>query len=381
MSAPESISRIQALRGLIVRANPVISVFAFFGGVAWDAATLVRVDYPGDNLYLAACLLVLGVMLTVEHRVGRAPEQWPLFGPHIAWISYGAQFLFGSLFSAYVVFYFRATTELTQGLFPAAMAALLVANEFFHDPMRDERLRVLLYWLCVFSFLLFAVPVFTGWAWRGLFVIAAAVAMAVTTMVVMTMYYGSGMPLKRVLVDHGTTLTAAFLLIAGLHALDAIPPVPITLMDQGVFHGIARTGEVDPETGRKPIELTYEDRGVSSWWAGHDAVYSWVEGDKVHFFSAIFAPSGMTLRVLHRWERWDEQTGAWVQTDEIDVSTSGGVQGGSDHGYRTWSAKSRVSPGLWRVLVELGDGSYLGGRRFLIREAEGERTMATRIAR
>ncbi len=357
------------LETLWARVNPWVGIAAFGLGFAWDAVTLVRVDRVWDNLYLATCLLGLGLLLVVDHRVSQRPEAWPRLAPWLGWLGYAVQFLFGGLLSAYVVFYFQSTSAWPQAIFLVLLVGLLFANEFAFHLLSAEGLRVTLYGFCLFSFLLFAIPVFTGFAGRGLFVLAGALAAAGAGGVVLAM--GPAGPEDVTARTHVASVAGLLLALSVLDGLGLIPPIPFALVEQGMFHGVEVRNEPDPTGVRRAnrYALSWEDRGIWSRLQGQDQVFLLREGDKAWYFTAVFAPSGMTLSVQHRWERYSDTQEAWLTTDTIDVSSAKGLIGGAASGFRTYSVKGRLEPGAWRVMALLDDRRVVGGTDFEVRQA------------
>lgn len=360
------------------RAEPFAAVGFFVAGFAWDALTLVRVDRLADNLLLGAYLLALGPLLVLEHRLATVPHAWPRLARHAPWVTYGAQFLFGSLFSAFVVLFAKSASTWSSMAYLVALTALMVLNEFLHDLLRTERLRVVLYWLAWCSFLEIAVPVTTGWPGPGLFVVAAVGAMGPAMAVAASMYVGlpgealvdeatdaarRAHPRRAMLRSHALSLLGAAGLLGVLDLAGVIPPVPFALLEVGIFHDVEPRVEPDPTGTRRALRyhLTHE---ADPWpWplgADDDRTFRWREGDAVHCFTAVFAPRGMELALFHRWQRHDPSDGTWVTTDRIPVTRSALLRGGAERGFRTYSRKRHVQPGAWRVIVELDDGRSLG---------------------
>lgn len=365
-SLPDPPRRADRLREVWQRANPYVGLGAFFGGFLWDALTLVRVDRLFDNLYLAACLLLLGAALIVEHRAQAQPERRPWLTARVSWVSYLAQFLFGSLFSAYVVFYFRSAATAWHLLFVLLLAGAMVFNEFLHGYLRAERLRVLLFGFSTFSFLMFFIPVVTGWLGASLFFVAALLTFALSGLLVLLMHAGlSEQGPRGALYRHAASLAALLAALGLAESTGVIPPIPVAVLDQGIFHKVEVRQQPDPSDDRRPSRylLSYEHRGPISWFQRHDAVFHLQPGDRAHYFTAIFTPSGTVLDVVHHWQRWDAAQG-WLTTDRIDVSTRHGVTGGAATGFRTWSAKQRLTPGPWRVIAETKTGRVLSVQAF-----------------
>lgn len=66
--------------------------------------------------------------------------------------------------------------------------------------------------------------------------------------------------------------------------------------------------------------------------------------------TAIAAPRGLHDELLHVWQRDGERV------DAIPLT----VTGGRERGYRTWSSKKNIGPGMWRCQVETQLGQSLG---------------------
>ena len=372
-------------------------VFAFILGFGYDTATLRRVDQLVDNLTLLAYLLALDAVLVVERRIAHGRLSWPWGEARSHWIAWVAQFLFGGLYSAYVIFYFKSATPGRTLAFLAVLVALMLVNEFFFAKLRFEQWRIALYDLCAFSFLLFFIPVLAPsaitWPLRGVFVLAGLGALVLGRAVVAGIYWPSaaeraaaspgppialdpppaeapmpsedGPPTEGARRPPAPSLRAALrssaawwgVLWGGLLLLDlagVIPPVPLALDRIGVYHNVERT-----DAG---YALTYADPGLFHPLTWDDRVFHHQSGERVYCFSAIFAPRGAALSIFHRWERYDGDR--WVETDRIPFE----IRGGRDGGYRGYTAKRSVQPGEWRVRVETELGRELGRTQFRIDE-------------
>ena len=326
---------------------------AFLGGFLWDLLALKRIDSLFANVRLSAYLLLLGLLLIVDLRTGyhRPPLRW--FETHRGWLQLGIQFFFGGLFSAYVVFYLKSTSLGPPLLFMGLLVALFGANEFLDRHIRGHRLELALYWFCAFSFLLFLVPVLTGWLGFGVFLIAGllavGVAAAVTAAASGPAPGGAGTALRR-----NVPVWAAFFVLLGvLYQLGVIPPVPLSLTHAGVYHQIERTGDM--------YHLTYESPSWYRFWVRSDEIFRQQEGDQACCFSAVFAPTGTEFTVRHRWQWLSPQTGDWQDTDRIAFR----ARGGRGAGYRGFTCKSRVAAGHWRVRVENDSDQELGRVNFI----------------
>lgn len=338
------------------RARAALPMLAFAGGFLWDSITLKRVDRLVDNFTLLTYLILLGGLIALSARLATEPDRWPRLAPRKAWVDWGVQFFFGGLYSAYVIFYFKSATWGPTLLFLLILAGLLVANEFLDHHLRADGLRVALYALCAFSFLLFFVPVVTGYAGIGVFTLAAIGAAAAAAAVAWLAWVTPDNPAAKALPRPMAGVAAMLGLLFVLDLAGLIPPVPLALMGGGIFRGAARTPD--------GYEVTYE---APPWWAPFrqdDRWFRYRKGDRVVCFSAIFAPTDMALSIAHVWERWDEEEG-WVEMSRIPFS----VTGGRDGGYRGWTVKKNVPPGQWRVRVVTEADRELG--RYALTVDEG----------
>lgn len=141
-----------------------------------------------------------------------------------------------------------------------------------------------------------------------------------------------------------------------LYVLRLIPPVPLSVQFQGIYHDVVRE--------RGGYTLVYREPPIWAVWRRDSRPFEWRAGDRVHYFARVFAPSGFRHRVAIRWERFDAATGAWMTTDRIPVD----VTGGRAEGFRGAAGKANVSPGRWRVTAESDDGRALATLSFLVDE-------------
>lgn len=322
---------------------------AFLLGSLYDALTLRRVDQLVDNLILVTYLLLLGGLLVIEQRLraGKPAAAW--MQRHRKTVHFGAQFLFGGLFSAYVIFYFKSANGVGAMVFVLLLTALLLVNEFLDEGLRAEPLRLALYYLCAFSLLLFFLPVVTGWPGPGLFLAAGVVAFLLSMLVAWGIH-------GRAPARLGPRALLFVSVFAGLGALDLlglIPPVPLALMEAGTFHDVSRVNG--------GYALTYQEPGWLRAFDDDDSTFHYRPGDKAWCFTAVFAPNGMGTEIWHRWERYDAEQG-WMETDRIRFD----LKGGRAEGYRGYTRKASLSPGAWRVVVETARGREIGRVRFLV---------------
>lgn len=338
------------------------STAAFLAGFGYDSATLRRIDQLFDNLILALYLLALGALLILERRVAHGWRPGGVLDRHRHLVQIGAQFLFGGLFSAYVIFYFKSAALGKSFFFLLLVAALMLVNEYYGRRLRQERVQLALYFFCVFSFLLYFIPVLTGWFGTWVFVLAGAGAFALLAGVTVLGYWAlteeDVPPIKASLARNGAVWGVIFATLFGFYRANLIPPVPLSLVHSGIYHEV----EPDPAEG---YELVYEQPRWYQFWRHDDDVFHFQEGDAAHCFTAVFAPVGMKIPVYHRWQYYDEKRGEWRQSDRIEFQVRGGRKGG----FRGFTRKRNLREGSWRVIVETAEEKVLGTVGFELKKA------------
>lgn len=114
-----------------------------------------------------------------------------------------------------------------------------------------------------------------------------------------------------------------------------IPPSPLRLIEATACETIFNNDPLNPFTAN-----------------------SYEEGERIYFYSAIFAPRGLKERIVHIWY----YNGNKFQTVNLKEIT-----GGREKGYRTWSFHTvREKPGKYAVEVWTAGGQLLGRRDFIL---------------
>ena len=344
--------------------KPVIPVICFFAGVTWDGLTLTRIDRLSDNLIILLYLLVLGVGIVMTYRagaLGRAAS--PEFPPLLRWVPaerfheylpWAIQFLFGSLFSAYAIFYSQSASWSGTGLFFGLLVALLIANEFLRDRLSNGPLLISLYTVVVFSFLTFALPVLTGAMNVWMFLLGAAltllIVMWLVRLILRNQPMGASAPAPswwgRQDIRLGLPAVLAVAILIGFYAMNWIPPVPLSMKFGGIYHHVTRQADT--------FHLNFERAAWYQFWKRSDEQFHG-EGP-AYCFTAVFAPVDLKTTIYHHWYHRPPGSSRVMTTDRIGLT----INGGRDGGYRGYTVKAKLAPGDWRVDVETEDGRVLG---------------------
>jgi hypothetical protein len=146
-----------------------------------------------------------------------------------------------------------------------------------------------------------------------------------------------------------------------LYVLNVIPAVPLSLKQSGIYHDISRSSTGDMLAKRKTIAHMFQ--------ALRPKVFHLTDSDtSVYYFSSVGAPAELSAPISHVWEYYDETSHSWVPSTTVSFDASGGREGG----YRAYSKKEHVWPGLWRVTVKVGNNRIVGRMTFTIVKGRAE---------
>ncbi|HEX2121066.1 MAG TPA: DUF2914 domain-containing protein, partial [Thermoanaerobaculia bacterium] len=109
------------------------------------------------------------------------------------------------------------------------------------------------------------------------------------------------------------------------------------------------------------------------FWRSSSATFHRRGTEPVYCFTSVFVPRGITTTVRHRWEYRDG--GRW----RTATLRSFPISGGRKTGYRGYTYKQNVTPGLWRVTAESESGAAIGITDFTVVPGEPRTTKTLRL--
>lgn len=315
-------------------------VIFFFAGFVWDALTIGRNVAPLDLLIFAAYLFAsAGILYWIGRPAGEAVLTNASYAKVIDLLKklhtprlpyFLLQFLFGSLFSALFILYFKSSSHWLAWVTTLVLGILLVANEFLESEYRRFTLSWAIFGLCAMLLFNFALPFMLGSIHALWFYLSTLLGAALAFWLYKKTphHYGSIKPVG---------LIAVALMLA--YAADMIPPVPLVKREIAVAYDLRK---VDGQ-----YLLT---RQASPWWVfwrstSDDLLLK--PGQRVYCFSSVFAPSGLQTKLFHRWQRYEAKSG-WRTQSRAGFTLSGGRDGG----FRGYTYKTNLEQGEWRVSVE-----------------------------
>ncbi|HUD04106.1 MAG TPA: DUF2914 domain-containing protein [Candidatus Paceibacterota bacterium] len=340
------------VRNWYARFERPISSLSLVGGFVFDALTLQRVDMPWENFWVVVHLVIVGTCIILINRqdVDIAEAKDP--AQYHFWLVNILQFFFGGLLSTYLVFYFRSTDLLVSWPFIFLLGLAFLANERFKKQYTRLSFQIVLFYLCIFAFAIFLVPVVLRQIGPYIFIISGLVSLACMALFLRLLKHFTAAKVeknRRVIL---LSIGLLFVLFNVLYFNDFIPPIPLSLKDSGVYHTIERDPTGDYVLGHEETHWydffnLYPDFHASTT-------------DPVYVYSAIFSPPQFDTNIIHKWQYYNAAEKKWIREGNISLL----VAGGRDGGFRTYSVKYGLIPGLWRVDVETDSGQTIGTVRF-----------------
>ncbi len=246
---------------------------------------------------------------------------------------------------------------------------MLIGNEFLKSRYAQLRFNIVVYYLLLLTYSIIAVPTFVLHAvGTWVFLASGAISLVVISFFLWLVYFAvfRGRERGQQLYEVSVLVILVFLFFNALYFLNIIPPVPLSLKDIGVYHSIAKTSS-------SGYTATYEPVPWYIFWRDTASTYTIAAGSQATCFSSVFAPTGLSAPIFHRWETYDAAARKWNTVSRISFP----INGGRDAGYRGWTL-SNVTPGTWRCDVETEGGALIGRVTFDVVQSPTPPVLSTR---
>lgn len=327
---------------------------SFIAGFTWDSFTLTRIDLLMDNMILFSYVLFAGLFIYLVTLIDAEIIEHPLILKYKNIYPNLIQFFFGGLFSAYVVYYFQSASLTKNWLFIVFLIILLISNEFLKNHLSSFQLQLAIYYLATFSFFIFYLPVLFETMSPYLFILSGIISSGFITGLIWLLYKKMEDKIQNHLKHIIINLGSIYIIFNLLYFTNIIPPVPLSLKEAGIYHSVQRVDD--------NYTMQFEEGRWYEPFKEADDVFHHREGDLVYCYASVFAPTDLDTKIYHHWQYYDEQKDEWYTSDR----TSYKITGGRDGGFRGYTNKKNVQPGLWRIDVETELEQLLGRISFEI---------------
>ena len=350
------------LLSTIKRYERPLSAASMVAGFIFDNYYFERVDHPATQIVLAAYLALAIASIVLIHFIESDAEPPSILVKGHPLFVVATQFALGGLWSAFLIFYGRSALATTSWPFVVVLAAMLIGNEAFRQYHSRLAFTCTLLFLAMFSYAIFAVPVFTGTIGRATFLFSGVLAVGAFVLVLFAL---RTVGRERLLTAwRGIVLGAAAVLatINLFYFTNILPPLPLALSYAGVFHSVVKDGDA--------YRALAERRSTDDWYGfvGATPIMRVRTGESLSVYSAVFAPIQLKTNVVHVWRRYDETARTWRTESTVKFPIVGGREGG----YRAYSNKSQPASGRWRVDIETSEGLLIGRVPFSVRSGSAD---------
>lgn len=336
-------------RQFIRKHRKYLPIIFFIGGFIFDSFTLGRIDRVYDLSILCLHMSFLTLTLYLYNLMDDGKWENTFLEPYQIYFPLAIQFFFGGLSSAYVIYFSRSVSLSKTITFFAILVVLLFANEMLKKRISNKYLQFSLYFFVSFTFFTFMIPVFIKKMNTPVFIFSGLVSLTVTLLLIIFIYRKS--PSTRVEIKITKLLGIILVMYATINIFyftNLIPPVPLALDSGMVAHQVQKKDN--------DYLVTYERDNWYIFWRDHRLKFVRQPGERVFVFASIFAPTEINKSIFHRWKWFNKDTDSWEVSDKIGYN----ITGGRDAGYRGYTYKENVKPGLWKVDVITEEGLILG---------------------
>jgi hypothetical protein len=346
---------VSATKNFLIKHKKYAPMIFFIGGFIWDSLTLGRIDGWYSNSILLFYLISLTGSLYIYNLADDGHWKNTILGPYQHYAPLAIQFFLGGLSSAYVIFFFQSVTFSRTMVFFVILVILLLSNELLRDRISNKYLQFGAYFFVTFTFFTFFTPVIFGVMNTFLFVLSGLISLLLTLTFINYIYKKS--PSTR----SDISRFKVTLIIVGIYAtinvfyyFNLIPPVPLSLQNGIVAHNVEKEDNI--------FAVSYEQSALFNVWETYDKTFNYAPSDTVFVYTSIFAPTDLSKSVQHQWQRYNRSSEEWNTSDNISYEVIGGRKGG----FRGYTYKENITPGIWRVNVITKEGLVLGKLDFTV---------------
>ncbi len=332
-----------------------LSALAMIAGFVADNLFFIRVDLIQTQVlfasYAVACFIAIPLLHWVETRRARTGKEmrWRVILPLVT------QFALGGFWSGFVIFYGRSADFGASWPFLVFLFLIFLGSEYFHQYHERLVFTSVLFFLALYSYAIFSVPVYTHTMGTVTFLESGVVAICIFALFTMLLRV---LARERFLSDVWRIRVGAFavlILMNVFYFTNILPPLPLSATAVGIYHNVDHVSGayLGTEETRQPWEVRY---------LGFAPTLHTIFGESLYAYSSVFAPTALTTNVVHRWEWYDPTKKMWVTKSRIAYP----IVGGRDGGYRGYSLLPISDAGQWRVDIETADGRLIAQLPFIV---------------
>ncbi|MFZ3043921.1 MAG: DUF2914 domain-containing protein [Minisyncoccia bacterium] len=331
-----------------------LSAFAMVAGFVADNFLFWRIDLLQTQFVFAglitACFVSIPLLQWLESRATRGKQlpRWSFLLPIVT------QFSLGGLWSGFVIFYGRSADLGASWPFLLVLFLVFLGSEYFHHYHARLVFTSILFFFALYSYAIFAVPVYTGTIGTMTFLGSGAIAVALFALFTMLLRF---LARERFYADVWRIRVGAFAVLVLMNVFyftNILPPLPLSAKAVGVYHSVTH------------VPGAYIAQAESQSWQvqylGFSPTLHLILGGSLSAYSSVFAPTTLSTTIVHRWQWYDPIQKQWTTRSAIAYT----IVGGRDGGYRGYSSMPILNSGKWRVSIETLDGRRIAVLPFTV---------------
>ncbi len=349
---------VRKLFALLSRYERHLSAAAMVGGFVLDNLYFGRIDVWRTQMlfaiYTGVCVVSMLALHAIETRAarGKARPRWrPL-------LPIATQFALGGFWSGFVIFYGRSAVFSASWPFMLVLLAIFLANEYFSKYHERLVFTSILFFFALYSYAVFAVPIYTGKLGALSFIESGAVAVAAFALFALLLRLVGKDRFKADLRRIRTGAIIVLLVFNISYFTNILPPLPLAAKAAGVYHGVWRVPGA--------YLASTEDQSWEVRYLGLAPTLHVVSGESLYAYTSVFAPTTLTTTIVHRWQWYDPVAKKWITKAAVTYP----IVGGRDGGYKGYSAALVTVEGSWRVDVETDDGRLIARLPFTVVQSQ-----------
>ncbi|MDD2657469.1 MAG: DUF2914 domain-containing protein [Candidatus Pacebacteria bacterium] len=335
-----------------------LSAFAMVAGFIVDNLFFERVDLWQTQAvfasYAAACFIAIPLLHWIEMRPARLAS-FPRLRLLLPLVT---QFALGGFWSGFVIFYGRSAVLGASWPFLLFLFFIFLGSEYFHQYHERLVFTSILFFFALYSYAIFALPIYTGTIGTMTFIESGALAVGVFALFTALLRM---LARERFLQDVWRIRVGALAVLLFMNVFyftNILPPLPLSATAAGVYHAVWRA----------PGAYLASDESKQSWgvrYLGLTPTLHVTPGESLSAYSSVFAPTTLTATIVHRWQWYDSAKKQWTTRATISYP----IAGGRDGGYRGYSTMPISMVGEWRVDIETADGRSIERLPFTVEQA------------
>ncbi len=326
---------------------------ALIFGFITDVITFRFINFPLAMSLLFGHLIVIGSAISVLNLYKTRVSPGKFFSYAYLLSPLALQYSFGVLFSAFLIFYSHSGSIAASWPFILKLIFLMIANEVFRKYNVRPEIHVSVYFFAIFSYTNLILPhIFKD---LSVFVFLSSGALSLLLIHLFLQILSSrSLSIREKRKEYGFGIIGIFALMNIFYFTNLIPPIPLTLRDIGVYHGVERVND-------NYRVIAEEECAWHECLFSHEEIHVTDSSKTVYVYSSVFAPRGIDLEMIHEWKYYNEENKKWETVSKIPFF----IAGGRDIGYR-WYTYRTVWPGVWRVNIKTEIGQTVARKTFRV---------------